>query len=136
MHVRKQLWRAGLRYRLHARELPGKPDLVLPRWRVVVFVHGCFWHWHTECPAFRLPKTRPDFWNKKLSLNQERDAKAVTALTHEGWRVAVVWECAVRAAADEVGRELVHWIRYGQGNALIEANGQGIRLHVSDPGVP
>ena len=105
----KQLWRAGFRYRLHAKGLPGKPDLVLPKWKAVVLVHGCFWHRHTDCPHFRLPKTRPEFWDEKLRRNQERDEAAIAALINVGWRVAVVWECAVRNNPDAVGRKLAIW---------------------------
>jgi len=108
--IRKYLWHAGFRYRLHNKRLPGKPDLVLPRWNAAVFVHGCFWHRHAGCPYFRLPKTRAVFWDEKLSGNQARDSAAIATLIGNGWRVAVVWECAVRASADATGRELASWL--------------------------
>ena len=127
LRVRKQLWRAGFRYRLHAKGLPGKPDLVLPKWEAVVFVHGCFWHCHAGCPYFRLPKTRPDFWDEKLRRNQERDETAISALIDVGWRVAVVWECAVRSDPDAVGRKLAAWAGRGKGNIQIEGLDQKVR---------
>ncbi len=108
--VRKLLWHAGLRYRLHNKRLPGKPDLVLPRWKVAVFIHGCFWHRHAGCPYFRLPKTRASFWDKKLAQNHNRDSAAATALIKGGWRVAVVWECAVRASPDATRQKLLDWM--------------------------
>lgn len=122
--VRKYLWRAGLRYRLHTRGLPGKPDLVLKRWDAVVFVNGCFWHRHEGCPLFRLPKTRSDFWDQKLRGNQIRDSKAIAALSGAGWRVCVVWECALRTAAEESCSQLVDWIRCGDTNTVLAAAGQ------------
>jgi len=127
LHVRKCLWHAGLRYRLHVRGLPGRPDLVLPRWKVAVFVHGCFWHHHTGCVFFRLPKTRPGFWKKKLRGNRSRDMESVAALNAAGWRVAVVWECALRADLDRVGPMLAKWVRLGKDSLEIEGVSQAIR---------
>ncbi len=96
--VRRFLHAAGLRYRLHDKGLPGKPDIVFPSRRVVVFVHGCFWHRHSEptCKLARLPKTKLDFWRPKLDGNAERDARNVAALEAGGWRVVVVWECQTK----------------------------------------
>lgn len=96
MRVRKALHAAGLRYRLHDRRLPGVPDLVFPSRRVVVFVHGCFWHRHLDCPVARLPKSRLDFWEPKLAGNVARDARKQAELTALGWRVLVIWECETR----------------------------------------
>ena len=93
--VRRVMHCRGYRYRLHVKNLPGKPDLVFPRYRSVIFIHGCFWHGH-NCPLFRLPATRPDFWRLKIDRNQVNDAKATAALRADGWRVAVVWECALK----------------------------------------
>lgn len=95
MTLRKALHARGFRYRLHARELPGKPDLVLPKYRAAVFVHGCFWHGH-DCPLFRWPGTREDFWRDKIGRNKTRDADMRRRLGADGWRVAVVWECALK----------------------------------------
>lgn len=111
LRLRKQLWRAGFRYRLHGKQLPGQPDLVFPKWKAVVFVHGCFWHAHTGCPYFQLPKTRPDFWTNKLNRNRDRDSRAVAALRMEGWRVAVVWECALHAETATTAQRLGRWLR-------------------------
>lgn len=93
--VRRAIHAHGLRYRLHARELPGAPDLVLTRHRTAIFVHGCFWHRHT-CPKGRLPASNTHFWGKKLAGNLARDARVETALVQMGWRVIVLWECEIR----------------------------------------
>lgn len=95
--VRKALWRAGLRYRLHAKALPGKPDVVFPSRRVALFIHGCFWHGHQGCPRHRIPKTRTEYWAAKIGRNQTRDEQARQALEAQGWTVLVVWECEARA---------------------------------------
>lgn len=96
MVVRRALFAAGFRFRLHRRDLPGVPDVVLPGRRVAVFVHGCFWHRHGACRYAKLPSTRQEFWKAKLEGNAARDARAAKALLAAGWRVLVVWECAVR----------------------------------------
>ena len=88
----------GFRFRLHRRDLPGRPDLVFPSRRAAIFVHGCFWHGH-DCPMFRLPATRPAFWRTKIDGNRARDRKAVAALAASGWRALIVWECALRGPA-------------------------------------
>ena len=111
LEVRQMLWQAGLRYRLHVRELPGRPDIVLPKWRAVVFVHGCFWHMHEGCPLFRLPATRTAFWLEKLESNRSRDQTAIQALASAQWRVTVVWECALNRDRVLAGKHLVRWIR-------------------------
>lgn len=128
MFVRENLWRAGFRYRLHMKDLPGKPDLVLKRWNAVLFINGCFWHRHEGCPLFRLPKTRRDFWDQKLRGNQIRDLKAITSLSTTGWRVCVVWECALRAAPEASCEQLGDWIRGGGANAVLAAVGQSAQL--------
>lgn len=113
MVVRREMHRRGFRYRLHAKELAGKPDLVFSRFRAVVFVHGCFWHGH-HCPLFRLPSTRPDFWRAKIDRNRANDTKVITALHDAGWRVAVVWECALKgrkeAGIASVADSLQRWL--------------------------
>ena len=95
IQIRKLLFTLGFRYRLHVRGMPGKPDLVLAKHRIVVFVHGCFWHGH-GCYLFRLPQTRPEFWKTKIEQNRLRDVRDVDALVKAGWRVITVWECAVK----------------------------------------
>jgi DNA mismatch endonuclease (patch repair protein) len=91
--VRKLLSEMGYRYRLHARNLPGKPDIVFRSRRKIIFVHGCFWHRHADCPLARVPKTRKRFWLDKLEGNRLRDGRVRAALRREGWSVATVWEC-------------------------------------------
>jgi len=95
MIVRRFLHRQGLRYRLHAKGIPGRPDLVFPSRRVVVFVHGCFWHQHPGCPKARLPATRTDFWQEKLSGNVSRDQRNLHKLEEAGWTPIVIWECKI-----------------------------------------
>jgi DNA mismatch endonuclease, patch repair protein len=97
--VRKALHSRGFRYRLGGANLPGHPDIVLPKHRAVVFVHGCFWHGHS-CPLYRLPKTRPEFWADKISKNQERDSRVEHQLRLSGWRVLTIWECSLRNASE------------------------------------
>lgn len=97
--VRKQLHALGLRFRLHPRKLPGTPDIVLKKHRVVIFVHGCFWHRHDDCRYATTPKTRQDYWLPKFAANVERDARKAADLEALGWRVLVVWECETRNLA-------------------------------------
>ena len=109
MTVRRLLHAAGLRYRLHRRDLPGRPDVVLPRHAAAVQVHGCFWHGHA-CPLFRLPSTRTEFWQAKIEANRRRDAAAEAALRAMGWRTLIVWECSLKGAGrlqqEQLGRRL------------------------------
>lgn len=98
MLIRRGLHARGLRYRLHDRSLPGRPDLVFPKYQSAVFIHGCFWHAH-GCVLSKLPATRQAFWQAKLEANAARDGKAVDALRAGGWRVLVIWECALRGSA-------------------------------------
>ncbi|WP_346838418.1 DNA mismatch endonuclease Vsr [Microbulbifer sp. SAOS-129_SWC] len=93
--IRRALFKKGYRYRLHRKDLPGKPDLVLPKYKAVIFVNGCFWHAH-DCHLFRLPKTRHEFWKNKISKNVDRDIKVRQLLKEQGWRVLDIWECAVK----------------------------------------
>jgi DNA mismatch endonuclease, patch repair protein len=97
MLLRRGLHACGFRYRLHCRELAGCPDLVFPRYKAAIFIHGCFWHGH-ECHLFTVPKTRTGFWLNKISRNAERDRETVASLRYEGWRVLTIWECALRGA--------------------------------------
>lgn len=93
--IRKELFKRGFRYRLHDRRLPGKPDLVFPKFNAVIFVHGCFWHGH-RCVLFKWPKTRKEFWREKIEGNMIRDEKNVSALLAQGWRVLQIWECSLK----------------------------------------
>lgn len=94
--VRRIAHRMGLRFRLHRRDLPGTPDIVFPRWHLVIFVHGCFWHRHLNCPLASIPKTRREFWTAKLQRNVERDQAAIQKLTELGWRTIVIWGCEAK----------------------------------------
>ncbi|WP_295521752.1 very short patch repair endonuclease [uncultured Pseudacidovorax sp.] len=121
MLIRRGLHARGLRYRLHDRSLPGRPDLVFPKHHTAVFIHGCFWHAH-GCALSKLPATRQDFWQTKLAANATRDQRAVDALLAEGWRVLVIWECALRGSGrlpeDGVLDSATHFVRNGAGPML------------------
>ena len=91
--VRSALHRLGYRFRLHAKCLPGHPDIVLPKWKTAVFVHGCFWHRHRKCASAYTPKSNQTFWNQKFADNMTRDRRALLDLRRSGWRVLIVWEC-------------------------------------------
>lgn len=105
MRVRSALHAAGFRFRLHRPDLPGKPDLVLPRFRTAVFVNGCFWHGHT-CGKAALPTSNSDYWAKKIGRNQERDRRNCEALADLGWNVVVIWECDLRSQTQALIEEL------------------------------
>src|SRR5690348_13221169 len=112
--IRKALHARGFRFRVDERRLPGRPDIVLPRWKAVILVHGCFWHAH-DCGLCRIPSTRPDFWRDKLAGNSKRDERNRLHLLEGGWRVATVWECSLRGrgqqAVEAVADELGEWLR-------------------------
>lgn len=117
--VRRALHALGFRFRLHSPDLPGKPDIVLPKWKTVIFVHGCFWHGH-DCSLFKLPSTRTEFWSEKIVKNRERDRAVIQKLGSLGWRVLTVWECSLKGKGKldiQVVANLVdHWLREGQGD--------------------
>jgi len=102
--VRSMLHRMGYRFRLHRKDLPGKPDIVLSRYKTAIFVHGCFWHRHKDCRFAYTPKTRTDFWLKKLESNAIRDQQVKADLERLGWRVITVWECELRTPDQLAGR--------------------------------
>jgi DNA mismatch endonuclease, patch repair protein len=120
--VRRILFARGFRYRLHKKDLPGRPDIVLPKHRALVFVHGCFFHGH-ECPTFKWPLTRQRFWKAKIDGNRLRDERALELLRAGGWRTLVVWECAVRGSkklqAEELGDAVSKWITSARGTSQI-----------------
>lgn len=91
--LRSCLHAAGFRFRIHRKDLPGKPDIVLPKYKTVIFVHGCFWHYHANCNEGRIPSTNSKFWQTKLSKTIERDVSHQAALTAAGWQVIIIWEC-------------------------------------------
>ena len=119
--LRKALHNAGFRYRLHKKELPGKPDIVLTKHRTVIFVHGCFWHKH-DCHLFKLPKTRSEWWLNKLTANRYRDLMVEDKLRENGWRVIVVWECALKGKLSvelpKLLTKISNWIERGNSNYL------------------
>jgi len=96
IYIRQVLHRAGYRFRLHRKDIPGTPDIFLPRYRVAIFVQGCFWHGHENCHLFRLPKTRTNFWEAKITGNKTRDARVRQALILSGYRVLDIWECSIK----------------------------------------
>jgi DNA mismatch endonuclease (patch repair protein) len=102
LKVRRLLHRMGYRYRLHARDIPGRPDVVFRKRRKAIFVHGCFWHRHPDpaCPLARTPKSRHEFWEAKFAANVARDARVADELSHRGWGVFTVWECQLRDTGD------------------------------------
>ena len=106
MRVRRLVHGLGYRYRLHARELPGHPDLVFRPRRKAIFVHGCFWHRHAGCSANHIPKTRTQYWRAKLDGNVERDRRNEAALRAEGWGVLVIWECETKGDAHHLARRI------------------------------
>ncbi|MFN3973472.1 MAG: very short patch repair endonuclease [Gemmobacter sp.] len=124
MILRRGLHAAGFRFRLHVRTLPGRPDLVLPKHRSVILVHGCFWHGHPGCQNFRIPKTRPEFWRAKIEGNRARDHRSLDALARDGWRVLVVWECATRAFfVDTLVAEVAAWLQGTDTSAELSSGG-------------
>lgn len=96
MLVRKFLHANGFRFRLHTKEMPGKPDIVLPKYKTVIFVHGCFWHGHKHCRYFVVPKTRTAWWLNKIIKNIENDERAAAELLKDGWKVIIIWECELK----------------------------------------
>lgn len=113
--VRRMLFASGYRFRLHRRDLPGAPDIVILGRKVAILVHGCFWHMHQGCRYAKLPATRPEFWKAKLEANVERDRRAVEKLQALGWRVLCVWECSTRDAHAAAGlqADMSAWIEDG-----------------------
>ena len=108
--VRSQLHHLGFRFRLHRKDLPGKPDIVLPRYHKVVFVHGCFWHGHPGCPRAARPTSNSAFWEKKLTRNAERDAANLDKLEALGWDVLIVWQCETKRA-DDLQKKLIDFLK-------------------------
>jgi len=121
--IRKALFKKGYRYKLHDKSLPGKPDLVFPKYNAVIFIHGCFWHGH-DCHLFKWPSTRREFWKTKITRNQEVDARNYKALKKEGWRVLTIWECSIKGK-NQIGVENAvdqaeNWLEYGIRDRVIK----------------
>jgi len=124
LKVRKALHAKGFRFRLHLKNLPGKPDIVLPKYKAVIFVHGCFWHLH-DCHLFKWPSTRPEFWRDKIRGNKIKDGDNLSILKYRGWRILTIWECALKGKErlnfDDLVEQIVNWIK--EGPALKEIRG-------------
>jgi DNA mismatch endonuclease (patch repair protein) len=109
MLVRKFLFSKGFRYRLHAKNLPGKPDIVLPKYKTVIFVHGCFWHGHEGCKYFVVPKTRTDWWLNKINTNRTNDERSNSLLGKETWKIIILWECELKpGVVEKTLKSLIH----------------------------
>lgn len=125
--IRSGLHRLGYRFRLHRKDLPGKPDLVFPKYHAVIFVHGCFWHFH-DCHLFKMPSTRREFWEAKIGRNRERDREVRAALLQAGWRWLVIWECALkgrtRLNAGDVLAMAAAWLEDGGADGEISGAGK------------
>jgi len=113
LYIRKILYGAGYRYRLHVKKLAGKPDIVLKKYNLVIFVNGCFWHGH-NCELFRLPKTRTEFWETKISKNVSNDKKNISELVNAGWKIGVIWECKLKGKhkndINTISKILEEWV--------------------------
>lgn len=119
--VRSHLWNRRYRFRLHVKELPGKPDLVLPKWNTVIQIQGCFWHGHSRCRYFKRPGSRKAFWRAKIDANRARDRKSLRALSRLGWHWIVVWECALKDDPERALRLLRREIGVKRFNAEIRS---------------
>lgn len=118
--LRKALHRRGFRFRLNAKKLPGSPDIVLPKWKTVLFVHGCYWHRHPGCRKATTPSSNAEFWTEKFRQNVERDARNIRDLREAGWRVGVVWECAIgREPPSDLVEHLVEFITSGDPGQMV-----------------
>ncbi|EHU2142882.1 MULTISPECIES: very short patch repair endonuclease [Acinetobacter] len=112
--IRSLLHRRGFRFRVHVKDLPGKPDIVLAKYKAVIFINGCFWHGHQGCSLFKLPGTRSDFWEQKIARNQINDNKAIVALLEKNWRIAIIWECSIRGKnrnPEQVITLIANWLQ-------------------------
>ncbi len=114
MFIRHSLHTAGFRYRLHVKDLPGKPDIVLPKYKAIIMVNGCFWHKH-QCYLFKWPSTRIKFWKEKIDKNVKNDHINLLKLQKMGWRIMIVWECAlkgkIKLTSDEILKQMTNWIK-------------------------
>lgn len=121
--VRKGLHKLGLRYRLHNKMLPGKPDLVFTKHHAIIFINGCFWHGH-NCHIFHWPKTKVEFWREKIETNRLRDQKNINTCINKGWKVLVIWECALKGKTRRKYNEVIHttanWLLYDNQSAEIK----------------
>jgi DNA mismatch endonuclease (patch repair protein) len=116
LRVRKALHARGFRFRLHLKDLPGKPDIVLPKYKAIILINGCFWHMH-DCHLFKWPSTRPNFWREKISGNKIKDGDNLNLLRYRGWRILTIWECAIKGKGklnfDDLIKQIINWIIEG-----------------------
>lgn len=111
MILRSELFRKGFRFRVHQKDLPGKPDIVLPKYRTAIFVHGCFWHYHKDCREGRIPSTNSKFWTEKLQRNINKDEANIKALRKDKWKVQVIWECDIEKNLEKTMKKLIAKIK-------------------------
>lgn len=132
--LRRAMHARGFRFRLHRPDLPGRPDFTLPKHRAVCFVHGCFWHRHQGCRLASTPSTRTDFWQAKFAANVARDARNEAMILSIGWRLAIIWECAVRLSIEDTSSQLAGWMTVGVHSTLVlEApDGLAVRARLPD----
>jgi DNA mismatch endonuclease (patch repair protein) len=127
MIVRKWLWHHGFRYQLHRKDLPGKPDIVLPKYHTVIFVNGCFWHRH-GCKYTTTPATHQEFWEKKFAGNVERDKREVAELKKSGWRVLIVWECEVKDWNEQLEGRILTFLKFSLQNVVPLSSVKNIKV--------
>lgn len=126
MFVRRLLFSDGFRYRLDRKDLPGKPDIVLPKYKVVIFVHGCFWHGHEGCKKASIPEQNAEFWKEKINRNKQRDGEVVEQLLADSWRVMIVWGCALKKrSADILLERMRRFIKYDE-SCFIEISAEDL----------
>ncbi len=111
MILRSELFKQGLRFRVHLKDLPGKPDIVLPKYKTAIFVHGCFWHYHKDCKEGRIPSTNTKFWKEKFQQNISKDETNIKALRKDKWKVHVVWECEIEKHLERTMKKLLNKIK-------------------------
>lgn len=129
IYIRKGLHARGFRFRIHAKEIPGRPDIVLPKYRALISIRGCFWHGH-DCRYFKVPTTRTEFWMAKIEANRSRDRRDLVRQHEQGWRTLIIWECAVRASRKagpslDVVALTSDWLKSDSAYAEIDENGMG-----------
>lgn len=130
MLVRKYLHSQGFRYGLHNHKLPGSPDIVLRKYKTVIFINGCFWHGHEGCKYFRLPKSNIEFWQTKIERNRQRDIETIEALKAKGWRVITIWECELRNIAQR-GKTLIQLVKDIKGELKSVGYTQERQIHIA-----
>lgn len=123
LFIRSMLHAQGFRFRLYRTDLPGKPDIVLPKYKAIIFINGCFWHGHQSCRFFKLPASRTEFWGNKILKNKQNDIKAKELLLKQGWRICTIWECAIRLAKNDpvpLSNILTEWLHSSE--TILEIN--------------